>query len=267
MITLKDKSVLFASKYQDCQPRRHFGGFSANDFDLKISKPPGVLVLANNDKGQNINSAFFAVLLMRIIRLVNTPENNPCTIVVDETPTLYLHKVENLIATARSNKVALVPGLKEIPQFYQQYCKETANSITSIMGTIISGAVRSKEPLDWLEILFGKIKQTSTGINIDRTKTGTNLNEKMDTLIQASKIANQNTGEVEGLVSRDNQDSYGSYETNSFKCKVILDLAAIETEKQQYCELPKLYDFGDDAEKKLFLLNHLKKIYEEVKLI
>lgn len=244
-----------------------FWVFGANDFDLKISNPPSVLVLANSPDSQNINSAFFASILLRIIRLVNSPGNRPCAIVVDEQPTLYLHKLDNLIATARSNKVAVMLGLQDLAQLQQQQGKETANTISSLMGTIVSGAVRSKDTLDWLEKLFGRIKQTSQGLNIDRSKTGLNINERMDTLIPASKIANQNTGEVVAMVSRDNVETYGNFETNTFKCKVKLDFKQINAEKARYQPLPKFYDFGTPEEKEAFLMENLKRVYDEVESI
>ena len=241
-----------------------FWVFSGNDFDLKISNPKSVLVLANNIDGQNITSAFYAAILNRTIAEVNSRGNNPCALIIDETPTLYLHKIENLIATARSNKVAVLLGLQELPQFHQQYGKSTADTISSLMGSVISGAVRSKETLQWLETLFGKIKQNNVGLNIDRSKTSININERMDAVIPASKIANQNAGEVVAIVSRDNNNNIKEYQTNTFKCKIKLDLAAIDEEKQNYKALPKYYNFGGEEKKKTFLLNNLKRIYSEI---
>ena len=241
-----------------------FWVFSGNDFDLKISNPKSVLVLANNIDGQNINSAFYAAVLNRTIAEVNSRGNNPCALIIDETPTLYLHKIENLIATARSNKVAVILGLQELPQFHQQYGKSTADTISSLMGSVISGAVRSKETLQWLETLFGKIKQNNVGLNIDRSKTSVNINERMDTVIPASKIANQNAGEVVAIVSRDNNMDLKDYHTNTFKCKIKLNLAQIDEEKKHYPELPKYYDFGGDEMKRKFLLKNMEQIYEEI---
>lgn len=241
-----------------------FWVFSGNDFDLKISNPKSVLVLANSIDGQNINSAFYAAVLNRAIAEVNSRGNNPCALIIDETPTLYLHKIENLIATARSNKVAVILGLQELPQFHQQYGKSTADTISSLMGSVISGAVRSKETLQWLETLFGKIKQNNVGLNIDRSKTSININERMDTVIPASKIANQNAGEVVAIVSRDNNNDLKNYQANTFKCKIKLDLAAIDEEKKCYLELPKYYDFGEEEKKRMFLLKNLKRIYGEI---
>ena len=100
-----------------------FWVFGAEDFDLKISNPPSVLVLANFPDTQSMNSAFYSAVLMRVVRLINTKNNYPSALAIDETPTLFLHKIENLIATARSNRVAVMLGLQEIPQFYLQYGK------------------------------------------------------------------------------------------------------------------------------------------------
>lgn len=132
------------------------------------------------------------------------------------------------------------------------------------MGSVISGAVRSKETLQWLETLFGKIKQNNVGLNIDRSKTSVNINERMDTVIPASKIANQNAGEVVAIVSRDNNIDLKDYQTNTFKCKIKLNLAAIDEEKKHYLELPRYYDFGGEKSKRIFLSKNLEKIYKEI---
>jgi hypothetical protein len=245
--------------------KESFWVFGDSDFDLKISNPKSLLVLANSPQGQNVNSAFFAAILMRTISLVNSPGNDPCAIVVDECPTVFLHKVDNLIATARSNKVAVVLGAQELTQFQQQYGKDTANTIVSIMGSVLSGKVSSKETLDWLEKQFGKIKQLSTNVSIDRSKTSVTLNERMDSVIPASKIANQNTGELVGIVSRDNQNGFEKYQTNSFKCKVTLDLHAINEEKKHYRKLPRYYNFGNEQQKNDFLMKNMQRVFDEVR--
>lgn len=168
-----------------------FWVFSGDDFDLKISDRdnPSILVLANDPGTQSIVSACYSVVINRLTRLINSKNNLPCALIIDEVPTLFIHRIENLIATARSNKVAVLMGLQELPQFKQQYGKETASTITSVVGNIISGSVRSKETLDWLERLFGKVKQTGESLSINRNKTSLSLNEKLEPLIPAGKIA------------------------------------------------------------------------------
>lgn len=241
--------------------------FSGNDINLKISNPPSIIVLANSDRTQNTNSAFFSSILMRTMRQINQKGNHPSAIVVDETPTLFLHKIENLIATARSNKVAVVLGLQEITQLYLGYSKEIAQTITSIMGSVLSGSVRSKETLDWLEKMFGKNKQISNGVSVDRNKTNYSLNEKMDSVIPASRIASLNAGEMVGIVSKENQEVNGknvNYTPNLFNCKVSIDFEQLKQEKKHYIKTPVYYTFGTETEKLKFLTDNMQKIISDV---
>jgi hypothetical protein len=129
---------------------------------------------------------------------------------------------------------------------------------------VLSGAVRSKETLDWLERLFGKIKQVSHGLSIDRNKTGVNINERMDMLIPAAKIANQNTGEMVGVVARENQDAYGRYESNTFRCRISVDMHEVREEQSAYRDLPRFYSFGTREEREQYLMEHLQGVYRVI---
>lgn len=231
-----------------------FWVFSGDDFNLKISdkESPGILVLANDPNTQNINSACYSIIINRLTKLINTKGNNPSALIVDEMPTLFVHRVENLIATARSNKVAVLMGLQEIPQFQQQYGKDTAATITAVVGTVLSGSVRNKETLDWLERLLGKSKQIGEGLSIDRNKTSTSLNEKLEALIPAGKIASLNAGELVGMVAADAKEEYtGKFETSAINCRVNLNLNEIRKEEQSYRPLPAFYDFNGKTDEKL----------------
>jgi Type IV secretion-system coupling protein DNA-binding domain/YWFCY protein len=231
-----------------------FWVFSGDDFDLKISdrEHPGMLVLANDPNTQNINSACYSIIINRLTKLINTKGNLPSALIVDEIPTLFVHRVENLIATARSNKVAVLMGLQELPQFSQQYGKDTAATITAVVGTVLSGSVRNKETLEWLERLFGKSKQIGEGLSIDRNKTSTSLNEKLEVLIPAGKIASLNSGEMVGVIAADAQEKFtGQFETSAVNCRINLDMQEISREENGYGSLPSYYDFGGKTEEKL----------------
>jgi hypothetical protein len=219
-----------------------FWVFSGDDFNLKISdmKDPGILVIANDPDTQSINSACYSVVMNRLIRLINRKGNMPSSLIVDEVPTLYIHKIENLIATARSNKVSVLLGLQELPQFKQQYGKEAAETICAVAANVISGSARNKETLDWLEKLFGKVRQVRSGLSIDRTRTSVSMNEYMDNLIPASKIAALKAGELVAQIGRE-----ADQKTNlsTYHCKVDIDPGSIMREEKQYRDLPKYYDF------------------------
>jgi len=242
-----------------------FWVFSADDFSLKINDPasPSILVLANDPSTQNINSACYSVVLNRLTRLLNSKGNLPSALILDELPTIFVHRIENLIATARSNKVAVLMGLQELPQFHQHYGKEVANTICAVIGNVLSGSVRAKETLDWLEKLFGKIKQESESMSIDRSKTSISLSERLENLIPSGKIASLNTGEMVGILAREPRADYsGSFSPSVVNCKINLDLSAIEKEEADYAPMPKFYDFGDN--KQAVLLANFKKINDEV---
>jgi hypothetical protein len=223
-----------------------FWVFSGDDFNLKISDAgsPSIVILANDPNTQNINSACYSIVLNRLTKLINTKGNLPSALIIDEVPTLFVHKVENLIATARSNKVAVLMGLQEIPQFQQQYGKDTAATITAVVGNVLAGSVRNKETLDWLERLFGKSKQIGEGLSIDRNKTSSSLNEKLEALIPAGKMASLNTGEMVGLIAADVQENYtGQFETSAVNCRINLDKKELDREESGYKDLPVYYNF------------------------
>lgn len=242
--------------------------FSGDDFELKISDPknPSILVLANDPNTQNINSSCYSIVLNRLMKLINSKGNLPSALVIDEVPTLYLHKIENLIAVARSNKVGIILGLQELTQFRQQYGKDASATITSVVGNVLSGAVRNKETLEWLERLFGKVKQLGESVSIDRSKTSVSLSEKLEPLIPAGKIASLRSGEMVGMIADDAVPHYdGKYITPAVNCRINLDMKAILKEEQSYLDLPTYYDFK--GKKNEILLQNFNRINDEVRQI
>lgn len=241
--------------------------FSGDDFELRISDPnsPAILVLANSPATQNINSTCYSVIVNRLTRLINTKGNLPVAIVADEAPTLYIHRVENLISTARSNKVAVLLGLQELPQLKQLQGKDTATTMTAVIGNVLSGSVRNKETLEWLERMFGKKKQLGESVSIDRSKTSISLNEKYDPLIPAGKIAGMQTGELVGLLAVDADKFNATYKTANIHCRVDLNPGEIKKEEQNYRPISKCYDFKGNKEQ--VLTRNFMRIREEVENI
>ncbi|QEM04955.1 type IV secretion system DNA-binding domain-containing protein [Mucilaginibacter rubeus] len=245
-----------------------FWVFSGDDFNLKISDKatPAMVVLANDPNTQNINSACYSVVMNRLTKLINSKGNLPSALIIDEIPTLYTYKIENLLAVARSNKVAILMGLQELPQFNQHYGKDTAATITSVVGNVLAGSVRNKETLDWLERLFGKNKQIGESLSIDRNKTSTSLQEKLEPLIPAGKMASLNTGEMVGLIAADVQETYtGRFETSAINCKVNLSKKELEAEEAGYRDLPVYYDFNGRKEE--ILRGNFLRINSEVEAV
>lgn len=243
-----------------------FWVFSGDDFELKISDPknPSILVLANDPSTQSINSSCYSVVLNRVTKLVNTKGNLPVGLVIDEAPSLYIFRIEQVLSQARSNLVASVLGIQSLQQFQQQYGKETAATITSVVGNVLSGSVQNKDTLEWLERLFGKVKQEGESLSIDRTKVSVSLSEKLEPLIPAGKIATLRAGEMVGLIASDAVETYtGQYQPSAVNCRVNLDVAAIKKEEQGYRQLPVYYDFN--GKKDEILRQNFHRINREVR--
>lgn len=236
-------------------------------FNLKISDKnnPSYLVIANSTETQEMNSALNALMLNRLVRLINTKGNLPASIIIDELPTLYFHNIANLLATARSNKVAVVLALQELPQLQIAYSRAGASQICSVIGNVIAGSARNKDTLDWLEKIFGKVKQLKTNVSIDRNRQTVSLNESMDNLVPASKIAGLQTGEFVGNIALDFGITEGDVESTMFHCRTTLDNKAILKEENCYFDTPDYYEFDSKEDKDAILLANFKRISDETK--
>jgi len=252
--------------------KESFWVFSGDEVELKITdrENPSILILASDPGTQDINSALYSAVLNRTLRLVNSKHNLPGGIIADEFPTIYIHKIDNVVATARSNRVAVLLGLQEIPQLRQFYKKEVADTISAIVGNILSGSARDKNTLDWLEKLFGKIKQKSFSQSISQQGTTTSINEKMDFMIPAGKIAALRTGEMVGMIAQGEENDTDEYKTSAINGKINLDMKAIKQEEQNYVPMPVYYSFIDKAgnnRKEEVLMTNFRKINNEIELI
>lgn len=253
--------------------------FSADDFDLKISdrENPCYLVIANDPEKEQIIGALNALVLNRLVTRVNSKGNYPVSLIVDELPTLYFHKIDRLIGTARSNKVAVTLGFQELPQLEADYGKIGMQKIITTCGNIFMGAARNKETLEWAQNdIFGKAKQTSKSFSINDNKVSTTISEKVDYIVPAAKIADMATGWLAGQAARDftptdskmmssfDIENSEEFKTTKYFCKTHFDMLAIKEEESKYVDIPKLYKFGSQHEKEVMLLRNFKRVNREV---
>jgi len=190
---------------------------------------------------------------------------------------LYFHKIDRLIGTARSNKVAVTLGFQELPQLEADYGKVGMQKIITTVGNVLSGSARSKETLEWLSNdIFGKVVQTKRGVTIDRDKTSINLNENMDNLVPASRISDLPTGWICGQVARDfvvtkvgaggkmNIQEAEEFQTSKFFCKTDFDMAEIKQEEIDKQPLPKFYKFRSKDERERILYANFEHVTQDV---
>ena len=253
--------------------------FTGDDFDLKISdrEHPSYLVIANDPEKEQVIGSLNALVLNRLITRVNSKGNIPVSIIVDELPTLYFHKIDRLIGTARSNKVAVTLGFQELPQLEADYGTVGMQKIITTCGNIFMGAARNKETLEWAQNdVFGKAKQTSRSISINDQKVSTTISEKMDYLVPAAKIADMATGWLAGQAARDftatdermldrfDIEQSEEFKTTKYFCKTHFDMKRIKDEEEHYVPLPKIYEFKNDREKEILLNRNFKRVNQEV---
>ena len=253
--------------------------FTGDDFDLKISdkEKPSYLVIANEPEKEQVIGSLNALVLNRLITRVNSKGNIPVSIIVDELPTLYFHKIDRLIGTARSNKVAVTLGFQELPQLEADYGKVGMQKIITTCGNIFMGAARNKETLEWAQNdVFGKAKQTSRSISINDQKVSTTISEKMDYLVPAAKIADMATGWLAGQAARDftatddrmlnrfDIEQSEEFKTTKYFCKTHFDMKKIKEEEEHYVPLPKIYEFKNDREKEIMLNRNFKRVNQEI---
>ena len=255
-----------------------------DDFDLKVSDPnnPSYLLIANDPEMESIIGALNALILNRLVTRVNTGQgkNIPVSIIVDELPTLYFHKIDRLIGTARSNKVSVALGFQELPQLEADYGKVGMQKVITTVGNVVSGSARPKETREWLSNdIFGKVVQLKKGVTIDRDKTSINLNENMDSLVPASKISDMPTGWVAGQTARDfvktktgrggtmNIQESEEFQTSKFYCKTDFDMKEISAEEADYknYEIPKFYNFPSKDAKERILYKNFVRVNQDVK--
>lgn len=253
-----------------------------DDFDLKVSDPksPSYLLIANDPEMESIIGALNALILNRLVTRVNTGQgkNIPVSIIVDELPTLYFHKIDRLIGTARSNKVSVALGFQELPQLEADYGKVGMQKIITTVGNVVSSSARAKETLEWLSSdIFGKVVQLKKGVTIDRDKTSINLNENMDSLVPASKISDMPTGWICGQTARDfvktkigtggsmNIQESEEFKTSKFFCKTDFNMEEIKKEEAGYVPLPKFYTFKSRDERERILYKNFVQVGEDVK--
>ena len=217
---------------------------TGDDFSLDINNPeePKILVVGNNPDRQNIYSCALGLYNSRIVKLINKKHQLKSSVIIDELPTIYFRGLDNLIATARSNKVAVCLGFQDFSQLRRDYGDKESRVIENTVGNIFSGQVVS-ETAKTLSDRFGKVLQKRQSMTINRNDKSTSISTQMDSLIPPSKISNLTQGMFVGAVS-DNFDE--RIEQKIFHCEIVVDNDKVKRETANYKKLPQIIDFRDE---------------------
>lgn len=235
---------------------------TGDDFTLDINNPdaPKVLCVGNNPDRQNIYSAALGLYNARIVKMVNRKGKLKCSILVDEVPTIYFKGLDTLIATARSNKVAVMLGAQDYSQLVRDYGDKEARVIQNTIGNIFAGQVVGETAKNLSE-RFGKVLQQRKSINMTREDTSTNISTQLDSLIPASKISNLSQGEFVGSVC----DSFDEkINQKIFHAEIIVDNEQVVAETKTYRQIPVITDFtGADGKDRM--KEEIERNYYQIK--
>ena len=217
---------------------------STSEFTLDINNPkePKILCVGNNPDRQNIYGAALGLYNSRIVKLINKKGMLKSSVIIDELPTIYFKGLDNLIATARSNKVAVCLGFQDFSQLVRDYGDKEAKVVQNTVGNIFSGQVVG-ETAKTLSERFGKVLQKRQSMTINRQDTSTSINTQMDSLIPASKISGLTQGMFVGAVS-DNFDE--RINQKIFHAEIVVDTEKVSKETKSYKPIPVITDFTDD---------------------
>ena len=217
---------------------------SGSDFTLDINNPkePKVLCVGNNPDRISIYGAALGLYNSRIVKLINKKKQLKSCVIIDELPTIFFKGLDNLIATARSNKVAVVLGFQDFSQLKRDYGDKEAAVIMSTVGNVFSGQVVG-ETAKTLSERFGKILQKRESMSINRNDTSTSISTQLDSLIPASKISTLSQGMFVGAVA----DNFGeTIEQKIFHAQIVVDNEAVQKETAAYQPIPEISSFLDE---------------------
>lgn len=235
---------------------------TGDDFTLDINNPqaPKILCVGNNPDRQNIYGAALGLYNSRIVKLINKKGMLKSSVLIDELPTIYFKGLDNLIATARSNKVAVCLGFQDFSQLKRDYGDKEAAVVMNTVGNIFSGQVVG-ETAKTLSERFGKVLQKRQSMSITRSDKTTSISTQMDSLIPQSKISTLTQGMFVGAVA----DNFSErIEQKIFHCEIVVDNARVARETAAYRPIPVLTDFtNEDGED--MMEQEIKANYDRVK--
>ena len=229
---------------------------TGNDFTLDINNPeePKILCMGNNPDRQSIYGAALGLYNSRLIRLINKKGKLKSSLIIDELPTIYIRGLDNLIATARSNKVSVCLGIQDFSQLERDYGEKEAKVIINTVGNIFSGQVVG-DTARTLSERFGKIVQMRESHSVSNENITTSTNTQLETLIPASKISNLTQGMFVGAVA-DNFDE--PIPQKIFHAEIVIDNEKVKAETVAYVPIPDISSFiGEDG------IDHMEEIVRE----
>ena len=233
---------------------------SGDDFSLDINDPqhPKILCVGNDPDRQSIYGTTLALYTSRMFKTINHKGKLKCGVLLDELPTIYLKGLDNLIATARSNKVAIVMGAQDKSQLKRDYGEKESDVIFNTVGNIFSGQVNGKTAED-LSRSLGKEFRRRESQTRSMESDSVNVSFQQEELLPVSTIETLSQGVFFGKVADNNDEKI---EDKFFCGEIQIDLDRMKGKRARWRKLPVLTDFGEERIRQE-VLSHPEKVLSD----
>ena len=224
---------------------------SGDDFTLDINNPdePKIICVGNNPRRQSVYGTTLAMLMSQLFKIINVPGRQHSAVLIDELPTIYLKGLDNLINTARENKVAVVIGAQDKSQLVRDYDTKESDVIFNTVGNVFAGAVKGSTADD-LSRSFGKAERETRsyqeGTNNDHITYAWQLKD----VLPPSKIEALSQGSFCGYVA----DTY----QQKIHPKVFCGEVKMQAPPQHSARIPQIADLSQEELELEVELNYQK---------
>ncbi|MFH4968302.1 TraM recognition domain-containing protein [Gaetbulibacter sp. M240] len=187
------------------------------DLDLNNRENPTFLCIGNDSTLTTTYAPIISLVISVCLRKMNEPNKVKSAVVLDEAPTLYIPNLEQIPATARSNKIATIIGLQDYSQMVDKYGQDKAQVLISNLGNQFYGRTVNERTARMITALFGKedrkyvSSSTSSGsssgngfIGNSSTNRGTTESFQERERVKVSDITNLPAGKFYGIVAEGN---------------------------------------------------------------
>ena len=176
------------------------------NLELNNEENKGVLVLGNNPVLATTYAPIMGLVLTSVSKQLNRAGKEKSVFMIDEFPTVYVPNVEQLPATARSNKVATILACQYIAQVQDKYGSEKTESILSNLGNQFYGRTPSIDTARRVVALFGKYDKQKVSISSKEILEGNSVTKSTQEsdFVKPQDVANLNTGTFYTVLSEGN---------------------------------------------------------------
>ncbi|NDP21387.1 MAG: type IV secretion system DNA-binding domain-containing protein [Paludibacter sp.] len=188
---------------------------SGNDVDLHLNNPenPSMLCLGNDSTLPGVYSPIISLITAVSLKQMNRPNQEKSIILLDEAPTIFIPNIEQIPATARSNRIATVFGVQDMSQLIDKYGKDKSEVIISNLGNQFFGRTTNTKTGEMIQHVFSKTdkvfvsKSEGSGTNGKFIHLGSNMNEGFSENVQerdrvkVRDLINLSSGEFYGIIA------------------------------------------------------------------